>query len=80
MRSSWDMGMPGMDGPAFYGELVNRFLALIRNSRLTASANQRVLSRGCALIVPTLHPSPSGALTRRAAEDATPRHPLLREA
>jgi DNA-binding NtrC family response regulator len=26
MRSSWDMRMPGMDGPAFYGELVNRFL------------------------------------------------------
>jgi hypothetical protein len=53
-------------------------LTLIRNSRSSASADQRVPARGCALVVPALHPSPSGTLTRRAAEDATPRHPLLR--
>jgi hypothetical protein len=52
--------------------------SLIRNFERGADADQRVLTRGCTLAVPALHPSPSGALTRRAAEGATPRHPLAR--
>src|SRR5262245_2975152 len=42
-------------------------------------AGQRVLSRGAAPDVPALHPSPGGALPRRAAGDRTPRHPLARD-
>jgi len=41
-------------------------------------AGQRVLSLGTAPAVPSLHPSPSGALPRRAGGDGTQGHPLAR--